>query len=249
VTAVDGRFELQQAIVENQLVLYYQPIVRVRDRITVGVEALVRWRHPTRGVLPPSQFVPALERAGLARELTLWVLREAILQSAVWRRDGEPLMVGVNLSSENLRDAHFRRFLDITLRAVGSADLLVAELPAASLTSPEQLESLSMMRDKGIRVAIDDVVTPSHLADVPADVVKIGRGLIGRLAFDEHALSDARAIVEAARTLGRTVTAVGVEDDLAWRRVMSLGCDQAQGFVLAAPLSTADLDAWRRRAT
>ena len=99
----------------------------------------------------------------------------------------------------------------------------------------------------GVVGSVDDVVTPSHLADVPADVVKIGRGLIGRLAFDERALNDTRAIVDAARALGRIVTAVGVEDDLSWRRVMSLGCDQAQGFVLAPALSTADLDAWRRR--
>lgn len=246
-SAADGRSELEQAIVDNQLVLHYQPIVRVRDRVTVAVEALVRWRHPSRGVLAPSQFVPALERAGLARELTLWVLREAVLQSAVWRRDGEPLAVGVNLSSENLRDAHFRRFLDITLRAVGSADLLIAELPAASITAPEQLESLTLMREKGIRVAVDDVVGPSHLSDVPADVVKMGRSLVGRLAFDERALTDARGIVDAAHAMGRTVTAVGVEDDLAWRRVMSLGCDHAQGFILSAALSTADLDAWRRR--
>ena len=103
---VDPRFELQQAIVENQLVLHYQPIVRVSDRALIAAEALVRWRHPTRGILQPSQFVPALERAGLARDLTLWVLREAVLQSAVWRKDGEPLAVGVNISQVTLRDAH-----------------------------------------------------------------------------------------------------------------------------------------------
>ena len=84
----DTRFELTKAIAENQLVLHYQPIVAATGRAIVAVEALVRWRHPTRGVLPPSQFVPAIERAGLARELTLWVVREAILQAAVWKNDG-----------------------------------------------------------------------------------------------------------------------------------------------------------------
>lgn len=246
-SADGGRFALGRAIVENELVLHYQPIVRVSDRALVAVEALVRWRHPERGILPPSEFVPAIERAGLARELTLWVLREAILQTAVWRRDGEPLVVGVNLSPENLRDAHFRRFLDITLRAVGAPDLLIAELPAATLTSPEQLESLQRMRDKRIRVAIDDLVAPANLDDVPADVVKIGRALTARLAFDDRAVQDARAITAAAHALGRTVTVVGVEDDLAWRRVQDSGCDQVQGFVISPALSTADLDAWRHR--
>jgi len=243
----DRRFELTQAIAENQLVLHYQPIVTVTGRAPVAVEALVRWRHPARGILPPSEFVPAIEREGLARELTLWVVREAILQAAVWKNDGEPLSVGVNLSPENLRDAQFRRFLDITLRAIGGPELLIAELPAVALTSPEQIESLSQLRKKGIRIAIDDVTAPVELSDVPADAVKLGRALVSRISTDERALADAREIVRAAKALGRTVTAVGIEDDLAWQRVIALGCDTGQGYAVSAPLSTADLETWRRR--
>ena len=243
----DTRFELSKAIAESQLVLHYQPIVSVAGRKLVAVEALVRWRHPARGILPPSEFVPAIERAGLARELTLWVLRQAILQAAVWKADREPLSVGVNLSPENLRDAEFRRFLDITLRAVGGPEFLIAELPAAMLTSPEQLESLDLIRKKGIRVAIDDVTSRITLADVPADVVKLGRGLVSRLPTDKQALEDAGEIVRAAKLLGRSVTAVGIEDDLTWRRVVALGCDTAQGYAVSAALSTVELDSWRRR--
>ncbi len=243
----DRRFELTQAIAENQLVLHYQPIVTVAERKIAAVEALVRWRHPARGILPPSEFVPAIERAGLARELTLWVLREAILQAAVWKSDGEPLSVGVNLSPENLRDAQFRRSLDITLRAVGGPEFLIAELPAAMLTSPEQLDSLELIRQKGIRVAIDDVTTPLAIADVPADAVKIGRGLVSRLPTDEQSMKDAGEIVNAAKALGRSVTAVGIEDEPTWRRVVALGCDTAQGYAVSAALSTAELEAWRRR--
>jgi EAL domain-containing protein (putative c-di-GMP-specific phosphodiesterase class I) len=245
--STEARFELQRAIAENQLVLFYQPIVAISDRRLIGVEALVRWRHPSRGILPPSEFVPAVERAGLARELTLWVLREAILQAAVWKTDGQPLAVGVNLSPENLRDALFRRFLDISLRAVGSAELLIAEVPAGALTSPDQLESLAHMRTKKIRVAIDDVVAPVTLGDIPADGIKLGRSLVGRLPTDERALADATHLVEAAKALGRSVTAVGIEDDLTWRRVVALGCDAAQGFHISPPLSTVELDDWRLR--
>lgn len=245
--SLDTRFELTRAIAENQLVLHYQPIVTVAERKLVAVEALVRWRHPARGILPPSEFVPAIERAGLARELTLWVLREAILQAAVWKSDGDPLSVGVNLSPENLRDAHFRRFLDITLRAVGGPELLIAELPAAMLTSPEQLESLDLIRKKGIRVTIDDVTSPAALSAVPADAVKLGRALVSRLPTDARAIADAGAIVEAAQRLGRAVTAVGIEDELTWRRVAALGCDTAQGYAVSAALSAAGLEAWRRR--
>ena len=242
---VDARFELQQAIVENQLVLHYQPIVRTRDRALVAVEALVRWRHPTRGMLPPSQFVPALERAGLARDLTLWVLREAILQTAVWKRDGEPLAVAVNMSPENLRDPHFRRLLEITLRAVGSPDLLIAEIPAATLTSPAQMTSLELMREAGIRVAIDDVVGPAEFGDVPADIVKIGRALTARSATDAEAKEEFDAILEAAKRHALSVTAVGVETEQTWSVIA--GCDAAQGYAIAQALSTAELDAWRSR--
>jgi len=244
---LDEKFELQQAILDNQLVLYYQPIISLEDRSLFAVEALVRWRHPARGILPPSQFVPAIERAGLARELTVWVLREAILQAAVWRKDGEPLSVGVNLSSENLRDTQFRRFVDVTLRAVGSAELLIAELPAAMMASPEQLDSLELMRQKGVRVAVDDVVGPVDLSDMPADIVKIGRGLAGRFSIDPRARSDAAEIVREAKKQGRIVVAVGVEDRLALPMLAGLGCDAVQGFALAQPMSTAELSSWRQR--
>lgn len=243
----DPPLDPRRAIADGQLVLYYQPIVRLSDGALVAAEALVRWRHPEGGLILPAQFVPALERAGLARDLTLWVLREAILQSAVWRGDGEPLAVGVNLSPENLRDAHFRRFLEITLRAVGGPELLIVELPAATLTAPAQLESLALIRERGIAVALDDVQGPVALDDVPADTVKLGRGLVARLPTDDRALADASAVVRAAKRLGRMVTAVGVEDDLALRRVRAVGCDAAQGFHLSAPLSTKELAEWRRR--
>ena len=242
---LDVRFELQQAIVENQLVLHYQPIVSTRDRALVAVEALVRWRHPTRGILPPSQFVPALERAGLARDLTLWVLREAILQTAVWKRDRQPLAVAVNMSPENLRDPHFRRLLEITLRAVGSPELLIAEIPAATLTSPAQLTSLSLMREKGIRVAIDDVVERAPLADIPADILKIGRSLTARSVLEPDARADFDAILAAAKAQNLSVTAVGVESEASWPIVRA--CDAVQGYAIAQALSTMDLEKWRSR--
>jgi EAL domain-containing protein (putative c-di-GMP-specific phosphodiesterase class I) len=246
---VDDRtaFELNKAIEQNELVLHYQPIVRVSDRRPVAVEALVRWRHPTRGILPPSEFVPAIVRAGLASELTLWVLREAILQSAVWKTDRQPLSVGMNLSAENLGDPHFHRLLEMTLRAIGTRDLLIVEIPGHLLTSPEQLAGLQDLRERGIRVFIDDVTGPIDLTAVPADGVKLGRSLVARLASDDAALEEATAIVRAAKSLGRSVTAVGIEDEPTWTRVAALGCDTAQGYAVSEPLSTAALSRWRER--
>jgi EAL domain-containing protein (putative c-di-GMP-specific phosphodiesterase class I) len=240
-------FELDRAIADNELVLHYQPVVRIPDRRLVAAEALVRWRHRTRGILPPSEFVPAIERAGLARELTLWVLREAILQSAVWKTDRQPLSVGLNLSVENLGDPNFHRLLEMTLRAVGTRDLLIVEIPGAVLTSPEQLAGLQDIRERGIRVFIDDVIAPIDLAAVPADGVKLGRSLVARLVADKAALEEATVIVRSATSLGRSVTAVGIEDELTWQQVAALGCDSAQGYAISEPLSTAALSSWRER--
>jgi len=247
--SVDERtvFELNKAIEEDELVLYYQPIVRVSDRKPVAVEALVRWRHRTRGILPPNEFVPAIVRAGLARELTIWVLREAILQSAVWKTDRQPLSVGLNLSAENLGDPQFHRLLEMTLRAIGTRDLLIVEVPGTLLTSPEHLAGLQDVRERGIRVFIDDVTGPIDLTGVPADGVKLGRSIVSRLASDDGALEEATAIVHAAKSLGRSVTAVGIEDEPTWARVAALGCDTAQGFAVSEPLSTAALSRWRER--
>jgi EAL domain-containing protein (putative c-di-GMP-specific phosphodiesterase class I) len=175
------------------------------------------------------------------------VLREAILQAAVWKKDREPVAVGVNLSPDNLRDAMFQRSLDITLRAIGNPEVIISELPATTLTSPEQLESLSVMRKKGVRVAIDEVVESMDFGGVPADVVKLGRGLVQRLVTDPQALVQATEIVRAAKLLGRTVTAVGIEDESTWGRVIELGCDAAQGYSVAKPLSTTEFDIWRHR--
>ena len=152
------RFELERAIAENELVLHYQPIVDVPSRHLTGVEALVRWRHPERGLVSPLEFMPEVEAVGLSRQLTFWVLREALLQSNVWRRDGAPLAVAVNLSVENLHDAHFRRFMELTLKVAGGPELLVMEVSSRALArDPDPpVPILELMRDRGIRVTLDD---------------------------------------------------------------------------------------------
>jgi len=240
-------FELDKAIADNELVLHYQPIVRVSDRKPIAVEALVRWRHRTRGILPPSQFVPAIERAGLARELSLWVLREAIMQSSVWKTDRQSLSVSLNLSPENLGDAQFHRTLEMMMRAFGTQELLIVEITGGVLTSPEQLAGLRDMRERGVRVFVDDVIAAIDLAAVPADGVKLGRSVVARLATGNTALHEATAIVRAAKLLGRSVTAVGIEDERSWQILADIGCDAAQGFAIAAPMSNADLSRWRDR--
>jgi len=210
------RFELERAITENELVLHFQPIVDVPGRRLRGVEALVRWKHPERGIVSPMEFISEAETSGLIRKLTLWVLREALLHSSVWRRDGVPTAVGVNLSPVDIHDAGFRRFLTHTLRAAGGPEHLVAEVPARGLVVDPPIAMLELMRSMGIRVAIDDAgESDAHvLENAPADIVKVGRGAISRLTKDHRMATFVRAFVIAAHERGLRATAVGVRGDL-----------------------------------
>lgn len=243
------RFELERAITDNELLLHYQPIVDVPGRSLIGVEALVRWKHPERGIVSPLEFVPEAEATGLIRKLTFWVLREALLQSNVWRRDGAPVAVAVNLSVENLHDAHFRRFMELTLKVAGGPELLIMETSSRALArdpSPP-IATLELMRDRKIRVTIDDATEEdAHILEsLPADIVKVSRGLVTRMGRDHRALGYVRAVVRAARERGLHATAVGVEDEATWARLAELGFSSAQGYLIAAPMPPAQLAEWR----
>jgi diguanylate cyclase len=240
-------FELERAISENELVLHFQPIVDVPGRQLRGLEALVRWKHPQRGIVSPMEFISEAETSGLIRKLTLWVLREALLHSSVWRRDGAPTTVGVNLSPIDIHDAGFRRFLQNTLKAAGGAEHLVAEVPARGLAVDPPVAMLELMRSLGIRVAIDDVGDgDAHvLENAPADIVKVGRGLIGRLTKDHRMATFIRALVTASHERGLRATAVGVEDEATWTAIAEIGFDTAQGYLIAAPMPAQQLSEWR----
>jgi EAL domain-containing protein (putative c-di-GMP-specific phosphodiesterase class I) len=243
------RFELERAIAENELLLYYQPIVSVPERALRAAEALLRWKHPARGIVSPMEFVPEAEATGLIRRLTFWVLREALLQSNVWRRDGQALTVAVNLSNDNLHDQHFRRFLDRTLKVAGGPDHLIAETAARALANDPHppLATLALMRENGIRFAIDDLTEDdaSAMDSLPVDIVKIGRALVSRIRREARALDEVRAAVRAARERGLETTAVGVEDEATWDLLAKLGVANAQGYFIAQPMPAADLATWR----
>ena len=243
------RFELERAISENELVLHYQPIVDVPSRQLTGVEALVRWRHPERGLVSPLEFMPEVEAVGLSRQLTFWVLREALLQSNVWRRDGAPLAVAVNLSVENLHDAHFRRFMELTLKVAGGPELLVMEVSSRALAQDPDppVPILELMRDRGIRVTLDDATEEdAHLVEkLSVDIVKVSRALVSRMGRDHRALDYVRAVVTAARAREIHATAVGVEDEATWDLLAGLGFSSAQGYLIAVPMPAAQLSEWR----
>jgi EAL domain-containing protein (putative c-di-GMP-specific phosphodiesterase class I) len=241
------KFELERAITENELVLHYQPRVLVSTLELRGVEALVRWRHPTRGIVSPADFVSAAERSGLMHDLDAWVIREALLQAAVWRRDGLRIGMSVNVTPSLLGDESFLRLVERTLNIQGDPTTLTFEVAAAALVGREPpVAGLARLRDRGVRLALDDVTTPPLLdagAFVQWTYVKLGRALVtGALRDGSSAVL--RSLVARATELGSRIVAVGVEDEATIALLRETDAYLAQGYVIAPPLGVKDLAAW-----
>lgn len=244
---MSDEFDLDKAIAQDDLILHYQPIVSLRGEATVvGVEALLRWRRPE-GLVQPFAFLASAEASETAiRRLTAWVLKESLQQTAVWRSDGIELPVSVNLASANLRDPAFPRFLELTLRGTGAGDRLVADIAASSVVgdlAPIR-KAIILMRAHGVKVALDDLHTDGPLPEVPLDLVKVGRKIIGGVTTELESAATLQRIVIKARAAGLRVGAVGAEDQATVDRVAEIGCDLAQGYVIGRPMAPAELDRW-----
>jgi len=242
------RFELERAITDNELVLHYQPRVLVSTLELRGVEALVRWRHPDRGIVPPAEFVAAAERGGLMHDLDAWVIREAVLQAAVWRRDGLPIGMSVNVTPSLLGDQSFLRLIERTLNIQGDPTTLTFEVAAAALVGTDPpIAGLARLRERGVRLALDDVTTPQLLdagAFIQWTYVKLGRALVTGAARDAESGTVLRALVARATELGSRIVAVGVEDDAALALLRETDVYLAQGYLIAPPLGVKELAAW-----
>ncbi len=236
--------DLRAAIRGGQLSVDYQPRVDSRSGAIVGVEALARWRHPTRGELSPTVFVPLAEECGLIQELGSFVLNAACAQMAAWTRRGLSLpLMGINVSSHQLRVADFAQILASAVARHGVAwsqlELEVTEslLVNDSGTAATQLQAI---RDAGARIAIDDFGTGysslAYLTRLPVDTLKIDREFIANLDGSEATLTVIRSIVALAAALGKHTVAEGVETTEHVRLLSALGCHTVQGFVYYRPL-------------
>ena len=247
-TEGDLKFELERAITENELVLHYQPRVLVSTLKLRGVEALVRWRHPVRGIVPPAEFVAAAERSGLMHDLDAWVIREALLQAAVWRRDGVRIGLSVNVTPSLLGDEIFLRLIERTLHIQGDPTTLTFEVAAAALVGTDPpLAGLARLRELGVRLALDDVTTVALLdagAFVQWTYVKLGRRLVTRAGTDADAGALVRTLVGRATELGSRIVAVGVEDDAVVALLRETDAYLAQGYLISPPLGVKELAAW-----
>jgi EAL domain-containing protein (putative c-di-GMP-specific phosphodiesterase class I)/FixJ family two-component response regulator len=243
--------ELERAIAQNQLVLHYQPQLQLHTGHLAGVEALVRWQHPERGLLMPDAFIGLSETSGLITPLTDWVLREAIQQVALWSRGGLDMGISVNLSAQNLRQLDFPDRIVEATSAVGLApERLTLEITESRVA--DDIESLlditARLRIKGFLLAIDDFGTGfsslTQLRRLPFTELKLDRTFVSGAAID----SDARSLLESSVSLAKRMrlktVAEGIETEDEWNLLVWMGVDLGQGYYMARPMPAEKLVPW-----
>jgi EAL domain-containing protein (putative c-di-GMP-specific phosphodiesterase class I) len=248
--------DLRKAVDGDELALMYQPKIPLRGATDHYLEALVRWQHPARGLVPPAEFIPFAEQTGYIRAITQWVLTHAIAQCATWRRDGLPVNVSINISPRDLMDIRLpERFADL-LQAQGCAAHWVAlEITESGIMEdPERaIENLGRLHALGCGLAIDDYGTGysslAYLRRLPVDELKIDKSFVMNMARDPSDAMIVRSTIDLAHNMGLMVVAEGVDDEATLERLRALGCDMAQGYHFSRPLAAAEVVARMREST
>lgn len=243
---------LRAAIANGELRLHYQPIVQLPRTGVRSVEALVRWQHPERGLLAPGEFIPVAEQSGLIVPLTQWVLTEALRQSRAWSDEGRPIRIAVNVGAKALaKSASLPALLSSLLRASGVDPSLLALEVTESEVMADAEQAIACLRDLkalGVFIEVDDFGTGysslAYLQKLPLDAVKIDRSFIAPLFDDAGTSAIVRAAIELSHALGLETIAEGVEDQAVVEMLSAMGCDAAQGYVFARPMSADKLGFW-----
>jgi diguanylate cyclase (GGDEF)-like protein len=240
--------ELRRAIEHDELVLHYQPKVAVATGALTGVEALVRWQHPARGLLGPDEFVPLAESTGAVADLTRWVVGRALAQQRAWREDGLDIPVAVNLAAANIVDVTLPDAIGELLERHGvSGDRLECEISEHTVMADPRrcAEVLDRIRALGVRLSLDDFGTGhsslAYLKRLPLDEVKIDRSFVSGMVEDENDAVIVRSTIDLARNLGLCVVAEGVETAEVMDALAALSCDVAQGYFISRPLPAHEL--------
>ncbi len=242
---------LERALINHRLHMVYQPKVSLADGSLVRVEALVRWTDPERGAVPPSRFVPLAERYGLIDPLTQWGLRTTLRQWRKWCDEGIDTCIAFNISALSLEQLDFPDLVERMCRALDvPTDRLVLELTEGA-TQPliKLMDTLTRFRIKGIGLAIDDFGTGystlMQLRQLPFTEVKIDRFFVDDATTSDESRLIVKSIIDLAHGLGLSVTAEGIETADQLLLLRELGCDVAQGYLIATPLEPHDLNGWQ----
>lgn len=243
--------ELRQAVDSEEFVLYYQPKVDLHTKQVAGMEALVRWQHPTREIVLPDAFIPLMEQSGLIRSLTPWVLNTALQDCHDWRNDGYDVSVSVNLSTRDLQDPYIADSLNDLIAACNvKPEWLELEITESTvmIDPTRALEALTDIAEMGIKLSIDDFGTGysslGYLKKLPVRVLKIDKSFVIGMTQDQNDATIVRSSIDLAHNMGLRVVAEGVENPEALSLLTNLGCDAAQGFFISQPLPATEVKRW-----
>ena len=235
--------DLRHALTDDQIEIFYQPKARLADGAVVGVEALLRWNHPTRGMVGPAEFVPVAEQSGLITPLTMRILRAALTHVKEWSRAGYELSVAVNLALRSLLDTDMPGQVEALLLEIGvPSHRLTLEITESSVMAdpPRTIAVLERLASLGVRLSVDDFGTGysslSYLRRLPVHEVKIDQSFVLRVASEPTDAAVVRSIVELSHNLGLSTVAEGVEDPVSWEMLRQMGCDEVQGYHLSRPM-------------
>jgi len=236
--------DLRQAIGSNQLELHYQPKFDAISRRLIGAEALLRWRHPHRGMMSPADFIPVLEETGLIASVGAWVMQRALQTAVEWRtHHGWNLRIAVNVSARELRHAHFLDDCRALLEPHLADPLIDIEITESLVMDDLQysMEVLEGLRRLGCRVAIDDFGTGysslNYLARLPVDEIKIDQSFVALIAHSPESMGLVTNIISLAHSLSLKVVAEGVEEEEQAKLLRLLRCDTLQGYLLGRPVN------------
>jgi diguanylate cyclase (GGDEF)-like protein len=243
--------ELRRAITGGELEVHYQPKADLRTGTVDGVEALVRWRHQEKGLIPPDEFIPLAERSGLIESLTLYVVDASLAQLALWRQQGLQLKVAINISVRDLAGGRLTNSVASALAFHGvPASSLQMEMTEGSLFSESHRAATTLrhLDVLGVLLSLDDFGTGysslEHLRQLPVQEIKIDRSFVARMVTDPRDCAIVRSVIDLASGLGMRVVAEGVEDRQTWDLLRDMGCDVAQGWFLSAAEPAQVLTPW-----
>lgn len=246
--------QLKQALETGQLTLHYQPKVQIDTGNIYGAEALIRWEHPSQGMIPPIRFIPRAEQSTLIDVITEFVLEQAIQQLSSWQKAGITVSISVNISTRNLLKPGFSKFIAQLLQRYSlSGELLELEITEGSLMLDVEhtIIELKRLTQLKIVISIDDFGTGysslQYLHQLPISVLKIDQSFVRRLPQDQGAVHIMEAAVLLAHNMGLKAIAEGVENQQIYQFLASLGCDMAQGYLIAKPLPPEQFAAWYRQ--
>ncbi len=243
--------EMRGGIERNEFELYFQPKRHLRSGLMTRAEVLVRWNHPTRGLLEPGGFIPIAERTGLIKLMTDWILDHALQQCREWQDAGAPVHLAVNVSAKSLLEETLPSKVQAALDkwSVDPRFLKIEITESSIMADPAHaLAIMSMLQSMGVRLSIDDFGTGysslTHLRELPVDEIKIDKSFVMGMMGSDADAAIVRTVIDLAHNLGKQVCAEGVEDLVTLKRLETMGCDLAQGYFISRPVPAAVLMKW-----